>query len=108
MLCSHICQLPDPGCWFSSTTGDTEVPKLTLLSVLVEAVLRLPAASCATPAGMLAITVPPLCRSRLAHVDAGGRGVSLDLLVDADDGADVVQRDLRVIGPRLLLVERHR
>src|SRR5438445_5372962 len=32
--------------------------KLTLLSVLVEAVLRLPAASCATPEGMLAITVP--------------------------------------------------
>src|SRR2546426_441252 len=34
--------------------------KLTLLSVLVEAVLGLPAASRATPAGMLAITVPLL------------------------------------------------
>src|SRR5439155_517779 len=34
--------------------------KLTLLSVLVEAVLRLPAASCATPAVIVAITVPAL------------------------------------------------
>src|SRR5439155_150187 len=32
--------------------------KLTLLSVLVEAVLVLPAASCATPAAREAITVP--------------------------------------------------
>src|SRR5687767_5113814 len=32
--------------------------KLTLLSVLVEAVLLLPAASCAAPAAMLAVTVP--------------------------------------------------
>src|SRR6266480_1571038 len=108
MLCNHICQLPEPGCWFSSTTGDTGVKvtllsvlvkpltgslktavkligellvgsawpaawlivteggvvsagvKLTLLSVLVEAMLRLPAASLATPAGMLASTVPAL------------------------------------------------
>jgi len=59
MPCSHICQFPDPGCWFSSTTGDTKL-KVTLLSVLVEAVFGLPAASCATPAGMLAITVPAL------------------------------------------------
>src|SRR5205823_13058958 len=57
MLCNHIRQLPEPGCWFSSTTGDTGV-KVTLLSVLVEAVLRLPAASLATPTAMLAITVP--------------------------------------------------
>src|SRR5437773_1664008 len=59
MPCSHICQLPEPGCWFSSTVGDTGV-KVTLLSVLVEAVFGLPAASCATPAGMLASTVPEL------------------------------------------------
>src|SRR5688500_18936243 len=32
--------------------------KLTLLSALVEAVLVLPAASCAAPAAMLAVTVP--------------------------------------------------
>ena len=32
--------------------------KLTLLSVLVEAVLRLPAASVAIPAAMVAMTVP--------------------------------------------------
>ncbi|HEV8655165.1 MAG TPA: hypothetical protein VGR85_06610, partial [Candidatus Limnocylindria bacterium] len=32
--------------------------KLTLLSVLVEAVLALPAASWAAPAAMLAVTVP--------------------------------------------------
>src|SRR5439155_1265921 len=51
MPCSHIRQLPEPGCWFSSTTGDTGV-KVTLLSVPAEAVLRLPAASLATPAGV--------------------------------------------------------
>src|SRR5436190_2216943 len=56
MLCNHIRQLPEPGCWFSSTIGDTGV-KVTLLSVLVEAVLRLPAASVAIPAALVA--VPP-------------------------------------------------
>src|SRR2546422_2412708 len=34
MPCSHICQLPDPGCWFSSTTGDTEGPTVKLLALL--------------------------------------------------------------------------
>src|SRR5205823_2471037 len=57
MLCNHIRQLPEPGCWFSSTIGDTGV-KVTLLSVLVEAVLPLPAASVAIPAAMVAMTVP--------------------------------------------------
>src|SRR5204862_264252 len=40
MPCSHICQLPEPGCWFSSTVGDTKVPKATLLSVLVVVVFH--------------------------------------------------------------------
>src|SRR5882762_3725700 len=34
MPCSHICQLPEPGCWFSSTTGDTEGPTVKLLALL--------------------------------------------------------------------------
>src|SRR5438046_2280472 len=46
-----------PTAWLIVTVGGV-ASKLTLLSVLVEAVFRLPAASCATPAGMLAITVP--------------------------------------------------
>src|SRR6267378_3016028 len=34
MPCSHICQLPEPGCWFSSTTGDTKGPTVKLLALL--------------------------------------------------------------------------
>src|SRR2546428_132329 len=41
---SHICQLPDPGCWFSSTTGDG----LATVTVIAAEVVRLPAASRAT------------------------------------------------------------
>src|SRR5205809_911032 len=40
--------------------------KLTLLSVLVEAVLRLPAASLATPAAMVAITVAAVVMREVA------------------------------------------
>src|SRR5437899_1555997 len=51
-----------PAAWLIVTEGGVVSGgvKLTLLSVLVEAVLVLPAASCATPAAMLAITVPAL------------------------------------------------
>src|SRR5439155_1650755 len=42
--------------------------KLTLLSVLVEAVLRLPAASCATPAEIEAITVPAVVMPLTAKI----------------------------------------
>src|SRR5258708_38091949 len=31
---SHICQLPDPGCWFSSTIGDTRGPTVKLPALL--------------------------------------------------------------------------
>src|SRR5438552_542155 len=34
MPCSHICQLPEPGCWFSSTTGDTKGPTVKLIALL--------------------------------------------------------------------------
>jgi hypothetical protein len=34
MLRNHICQLPEPGCWFSSTTGDTKGPTVKLLALL--------------------------------------------------------------------------
>src|SRR6266446_5260422 len=34
MPCSHICQLPEPGCWFSSTTGDTKAPTVKLAALL--------------------------------------------------------------------------
>src|SRR5437773_1971608 len=81
MPCSHICQLPEPGCWFSSTVGDTKVPKATLLSVLVEAVLVLPAASCATPAGMLAITVPALLMPLTVGRAALGAPLTVAVLV---------------------------
>src|SRR6266480_1818778 len=48
-----------PAAWLIVTEGGV-ASKVTLLSVLVEAVLRLPAASCATPTAMLAITVTVL------------------------------------------------
>src|SRR2546426_5875627 len=34
MPCSHICQLPEPACWFSSTTGDTKGPTVKLAALL--------------------------------------------------------------------------
>src|SRR5439155_474260 len=51
-----------PAAWLIVTVGGVVSGgvKLTLLSVLVEAVLRLPAASCAIPAEIEAITVPAL------------------------------------------------
>src|SRR6266513_2004481 len=51
-----------PAAWLIVTEGGVVSAgvKLTLLSVLVEAMLVLPAASRATPAGMLASTVPAL------------------------------------------------
>src|SRR5206468_3558827 len=42
--------------------------KVTVLSVLVEAVFPLPAASVAPPAGIVAITVPPVVRPLTATV----------------------------------------
>src|SRR5437762_1780182 len=56
-----------PAAWLIVTAGRV-ASKLTLLSVLVEAVFRLPAASCATPAGMLAITVPSVVMPLTATV----------------------------------------
>src|SRR6185369_5279460 len=46
-----------PAAWLIVTVG-TVVSKVTVLSVLVEAALTLPAASFAAPAAMFAITVP--------------------------------------------------
>src|SRR5437016_3422016 len=46
-----------PAAWLIVTVGGV-ASKLTLLSVVVEAAWMLPAASCATPAGMGAGTVP--------------------------------------------------
>ena len=46
-----------PPAWLIVTVGAT-LSKLTTLSVLVDAVLRLPAPSLTTPAGTVAITVP--------------------------------------------------
>src|SRR6185369_13935171 len=46
-----------PAAWLIVTVG-TVVSKVTVLSVLVEAALTLPAASLAAPAAMFAITVP--------------------------------------------------
>src|SRR5437667_10413954 len=59
-----------PAAWLIVTEGGVVSGgvKLTLLSVLVEAVLVLPAASCATPAAMLAITVPALLMPLTATV----------------------------------------
>src|SRR5947207_2908023 len=56
-----------PAAWLIVTAGRV-ASKLTLLSVLVEAVFRLPAASCATPAGMLASTVPSVVMPLTATV----------------------------------------
>src|SRR5205809_7526967 len=63
-----------PGAWLIVTEGGVVSAgvKLTLLSVLVEAVLRLRAASLGAPAGMLAITVPAVLMPRTAASSALG------------------------------------
>src|SRR5439155_951779 len=48
-----------PAAWLIVTVGGVG-SKVTVLSVLVEAVFPLPAASVAPPAGIVAITVPPV------------------------------------------------
>src|SRR5207244_1047192 len=49
-----------PAAWLIVTVGG--VANVTVLSVLVEAVFPLPAASVAPPAGIVAITLPPVVR----------------------------------------------
>src|SRR5687768_802335 len=55
--------------------------KRTLLSVLVEAVLPLPAASCAAPAAMLTVTVPLVVMPPPAIVDVLGPPLTVALLL---------------------------
>src|SRR5688500_2490809 len=55
--------------------------KLSLLSVLVEAVLLLPAASCAAPAAMLAVTVPLVVVPLTATVYVLGPPLTVALLL---------------------------
>src|SRR5437867_4057458 len=56
-----------PAAWLIVTVGGVG-SNVTVLSVLVEAVFPLPAASVAPPAGIVAITVPPVVRPLTATV----------------------------------------
>src|SRR5947207_1719465 len=69
-----------PAAWLIVTAGRV-ASKLTLLSVLVEAVFRLPAASCATPAGVLAFTVPAAVMPLTATVSVLGPLLTVTVLV---------------------------
>src|SRR5437773_12511200 len=62
-----------PAAWLIVTVGGVG-SNVTVLSVLVEAVFPLPAASVAPPAGIVAITVPP--RSEERRVGEEGSGPS--------------------------------
>src|SRR5687767_4767406 len=62
------------------TVGRT-ASKLTLLSVLVDAVLLLPAASCAAPAAMVAITVPLVVMPLTATVYVLGPPLTVAVLL---------------------------
>jgi hypothetical protein len=53
---SHICQLPEPGCWFSSTIGDTETVKLPALLAVPAGVVTL-IGPLVAPAGTVAAIV---------------------------------------------------
>src|SRR5882762_6810128 len=79
MPCSHICQLPEPGCWFSSTTGDTKGPTVKLLALLaVPAEVVTLIGPLGAPAGTVAViavaeftvklALVPLNRTALAPV----------------------------------------
>src|SRR5436853_7647271 len=68
-----------PAAWLIVTVGGVG-SKVTVLSVLVEAVFPLPAASVAPPAGIVAITVPPVVRPLTATgQERGAPGTSAAL-----------------------------
>src|SRR5436309_15991577 len=69
-----------PAAWLIVTVGGVG-SKVTVLSVLVEAVFPLPAASVAPPAGIVAITVPPVVRPLTATVRSVERRVGTAGLV---------------------------
>src|SRR5437773_11368735 len=69
-----------PAAWLIVTVGGVG-SNVTVLSVLVEAVFPLPAASVAPPAGIVAITVPPVVRSEERRVGEVGPPVTSTVLV---------------------------
>src|SRR2546426_3746335 len=74
---SHICQLPDPGCWFSSTTGDTAVPtvKLPALLAVPPGVVTL-IGPLVAPAGTVAVMVVAEPTVKLALVPLNSTAVA--------------------------------
>src|SRR5437870_2881715 len=68
-----------PAAWLIVTVGGGS--NVTVLSVLVEAVFPLPAASVAPPAGIVAITVPPVGRPLTATVKSLAPPVTSTALV---------------------------
>src|SRR2546427_13290492 len=75
---SHICQLPDPGCWFSSTTGDTAVPTVKLLALLaVPAEVVTLIGPVVAPAGTLAVIVVAEPTVKLALVPLNSTAVAV-------------------------------
>src|SRR5205809_882962 len=72
-----------PAAWLIVTVGGGS--NVTVLSVLVEAVFPLPAASVAPPAGIVAITVPPVVRPDRKSVVEGKSPVTSTGLVPPDE-----------------------
>src|SRR6266446_2846969 len=77
MPCSHICQLPEPACWFSSTIGDTE-----MLTVKLPALLAVPPGvvtligPLVAPAGTVAVMVVAEPTVKLALVPLNSTAVA--------------------------------
>src|SRR5882762_11571605 len=77
MPCSHICQLPEPGCWFSSTTGDTKGPTVKLLALLaVPAEVVTLIEPLEAPAGTVAVIVVAEFTVKLALVPLNSTDVA--------------------------------
>ena len=62
---------------FVIVTVGAVVSRVTVLSVLVEAVLRFPAISCAPPAGTVAVTVPSVVNPLIATLNVLGPPVTV-------------------------------
>src|SRR5712691_810963 len=110
MPCSHICQLPEPGCWFSSTTGDTEVPTVKLLALLAvpPGVVTL-IGPVVAPAGTVAVMVVAEFTVKLALVPLNSTTVApvklVPLMVTLVPTGPLVGVKLEIVGELLVTVK---
>src|SRR5256885_3254602 len=108
MPCSHIRQLPEPACWFSSTIGDTEVPTVKLLALLaVPAEVVTLIGPVVAPAGTAAVMVVAEPTVKVAFVPLNSTAVApvklVPLMVTLVPTGPLVGVKLETVGGVVLL-----